>query len=104
MPGLPDKGERKEIFLESLGNDGFAPTACVVHPNTGDLFISIGGRGTRGGVYRVRYPGGLKGAKATDLPVEFPTTLELWINMKAAKALGLKIPPTVLVRADKIIE
>jgi putative tryptophan/tyrosine transport system substrate-binding protein len=46
----------------------------------------------------------LKGSKAGELPVEFPTTLELWINMKAAKELGLKIPPTVLVRADKIIE
>ncbi len=46
----------------------------------------------------------IRGDKPADLPVEFPTTLELWINMKAAKSLGLKISPNLLVRADKIIE
>ncbi len=61
---------KPKVFLQSVGDNGFAPTALAVHPKTGELFVSIGGRGTRGAIYRIRY------AK-NDKPLD-PTEVAKW--------------------------
>jgi putative ABC transport system substrate-binding protein len=101
-----------ELFLNQ--NTRIAQLALANHlptifPERAD--VKVGGLASYGVDQRETYSRAasyvdriLKGAKPGDLPIEFPTKLELAINMRTAKTLGIDIPATLLARADEVIE
>ena len=74
------------LFAEAGGVIAFGPSIASVYESSAVLVAKI-----------------LHGAKPGDIPVEGPSKFELVVNLKTAKALGLTVPETVLVRADKVI-
>ncbi len=103
----------RDFLFESLRPEIVAATAAVGLPAMYDEgnFVHLGGLISynpsrpdlfrRSAAYVVKL---LAGARPVDLPIQQPTKFELVINLKTAKGLGLTIPPSILIRADEVIE
>jgi ABC-type uncharacterized transport system substrate-binding protein len=125
----PDEIERAVATIADRSGGGLIVTASGLAILHRELIITLAARHRLPAVYPYRFfviDGGLisygpssinpyrraagyidrilKGEKPADLPVQAPTKYELAINLKAARALGLDVPPTLLARADEVIE
>src|SRR5262245_57013313 len=128
-PHEPDEMERALVAFASDRRSGLVVTTSRLARAHRDIIVALAGRHRLPALYPFRvyvadgglvsygpdstdpYPRAagyidriLKGEKAADLPVQAPTKYQLVINLKTAKTLGLEIPPTVLARADEVIE
>ena len=121
--------ERAVVAFARSANDGLIVTGSSLAAAHSNLIVTLAARHRLPAVYFARFPiasGGLmsygpdlinehrraasyvdrilKGERPADLPVQAPTKFELAINLKTAKALGITVPPTLLARADEVIE
>ena len=129
MRGADEIEHAITAFARSSSNGGLIVTGSALATVHRDLIVALAARHRLPAVYYYRYfvtAGGLvsygpdphdqyrraagyidrilKGEKPADLPVQAPTKYDLVINLKTAKALGLDVPPTLLARADEVIE